>query len=114
VDDQSAPVRVRSIDEEDTFIGACACGGAWRLSSNAVYPRARLWLDSVQVACPSCGRRAAYVFDISGFFEPRPGIWSPIASGWAAPNQTPIPGRQARGSGSELAALRNGSAGLGS
>lgn len=73
----SGTLDVRSIDEEDALIGACVCGGAWSLSANTVYPARQRWLDSVSVRCPTCGSEMNYVFDISNFFRPRPGVWSP-------------------------------------
>jgi len=76
VSDSRRAVQVRSIDEEDALIGCCACGGLWKMSANAVFPRNHRWLDSVRLTCASCGRTADHVFDISRFFQPRPGIWS--------------------------------------
>ena len=74
--DKSSAIPVRSIDEEDTLIGVCGCGGSWKLSGKAVFPRGHQWLDSVRLTCPSCGRNVVHVFDISRFFQPRPGVWS--------------------------------------
>ena len=66
---------VRGIDEEETLMGTCACASPWRMSANAVLPNAGRWLDLIRVVCPACGSRAAYVFDVTRFFVPRPGIW---------------------------------------
>lgn len=70
-----API-VSSIDDEDRLMGTCACSGAWRMAGNAVEPVRGRWLDLVVVACSECGSKRAFGFDITAFFEVRPGIWS--------------------------------------
>lgn len=70
-----APV-VSSIDDEDRLMGTCTCSGAWRMSGNAVEPFRGRWLDLVVVACSACGSTRVFGFDITTFFEARPGIWS--------------------------------------
>lgn len=73
---RSSALAVHSVDEEDALIGICICGGPWKVSANAVFSRGHRWLDLVRLICASCGRSADHVFDISRFFEPRPGIWT--------------------------------------
>lgn len=67
---------VASVDEECCIMGRCVCGGDWRLAFNAVTPVHGDWVDSVRVRCQACGAMASFAFEISRFFEPRPGIWA--------------------------------------
>lgn len=71
----SVALPVRSVEEEETVIGSCGCGSAWRLARNAVEPVSGEWHDIVGMRCPSCGGSALFTFDVTTFFEPRPGIW---------------------------------------
>lgn len=64
-----------SIDEEDRSMGLCSCSGEWRLAGNAVWPTTGRWIDHVDVTCSNCGARTAFEFDVTSFFEARPGIW---------------------------------------
>lgn len=66
---------VRSVDEEDAVMGRCSCGNSWALARNAVSPRSGVWLDVVGMLCQSCGSRAEFAFDVTSFFEARPGVW---------------------------------------
>jgi hypothetical protein len=67
---------VRGIDEEDAIMEDCACHSRWQLTRNVVWPAAGRWNDLVGVVCPECGVRREFVFDVTAFFEPRPGVWS--------------------------------------
>jgi hypothetical protein len=67
--------RVRSVDEEDEVLGLCVCGSEWRLKGNAVEPVEGRWHDILRVRCSRCGSAGEFVFDITTFFVPRPGIW---------------------------------------
>lgn len=69
-------VAVRSVEDEDAAMGCCECGAAWQLRRNAVEPAAGRWLDFLGVACPSCGSGADFAFDVTAFFEARPGVWA--------------------------------------
>jgi hypothetical protein len=70
-----API-VSSVDDEDRLMGTCACSGAWRMAANAVEPVRGRWLDLVVVTCSACGAKRMFGFDITAFFDARPGIWS--------------------------------------
>jgi hypothetical protein len=67
---------VRSVDEEDALMGRCPCGASRRLARNAVRPMSGRWLDLVGMNCPSCGSDADFAFDVTAFFEARPGVWN--------------------------------------
>lgn len=71
----SVALPVRSVDEEENLIGTCGCGSPWRLALNSVEPVSGKWHDIVGVRCPICGRSAGFTFDVTTFFQPRPGIW---------------------------------------
>lgn len=70
-----ARLAVQSIDEEDELIGRCRCGSPWRLIRNIVEPVSGAWLDFVGLRCPACDSRAIFTFDVTSFFEARPGVW---------------------------------------
>jgi hypothetical protein len=71
-----------SVEDECRMMGRCSCGGDWRLVYNEVALRQRAWVDYIVVRCPACDARAAFEFDVSRFFEPRPGVWGrSLASG---------------------------------
>ncbi len=74
------PQVVDRVEDEERVIGRCACQTPWRLASNTVNPVAGRWHDSVTVCCPECGQRREFVFDITPFFSPRPGIWGHAAA----------------------------------
>lgn len=69
-------VPVLSVEEEDAAMGRCECGAPWQLRRNAVQPTAGRWLDLVGMTCPSCGSGADFAFDVTAFFEARPGVWA--------------------------------------
>jgi hypothetical protein len=69
-------VRVSSVDEEDRLMGRCMCGGDWALAFNEVALRRRSWVDHLGMRCRRCDSRVAFEFDVSDFFEARPGIWA--------------------------------------
>ena len=64
-----------SVEDECRMMGRCRCGGDWRLAYNEVALRQRSWVDYIVVRCPTCEARAAFEFDVSRFFAPRPGVW---------------------------------------
>jgi hypothetical protein len=71
-----------SVEDECRMMGRCPCGGDWRLAYNEVALRQRAWVDYIDVRCPMCDARAAFAFDVSRFFAPRPGVWGrSLASG---------------------------------
>jgi hypothetical protein len=69
-------IEVRSVLEEDAHIGAdCpTCGQAWRLSHEHVTRTGGHWLDNLRYSCSTCGTVVGFVFDITTFFVPRPGV----------------------------------------
>jgi hypothetical protein len=71
-----APVRVRSMDEEEHLLGKCPCGGEWKLMSEDVVPLQDRWYDALIMRCPTCGEWRRAIFDISAFFEPHGQAWS--------------------------------------
>ena len=68
-------VAVGSIEGEDQLMGRCPCGGDWRLIFNEVFLRRRAWVDYIALRCLVCDLHATFEFDVSAFFEPRPGVW---------------------------------------
>jgi hypothetical protein len=34
------------------------------------------WLDFLGMTCPECGSQAEFAFDVTAFFEARPGVWN--------------------------------------
>jgi hypothetical protein len=64
-----------SVEDECRMMGQCRCGGDWKLTANEVTLRRSTWVDYVAVRCDQCSFRTAFEFDVSGFFEPRPGVW---------------------------------------
>jgi hypothetical protein len=64
-----------SVDDECRMMGRCRCGGDWLLTYNEVALRRGVWVDFIAVRCAYCGLEAAFEYDVSCFFEPRPGIW---------------------------------------
>ena len=67
---------VRSVEEEEELIGSCRCGSPWRLALNDMWPVSGGWYDIVGLRCPECGANALFAFDVTSFFEPRPGVWT--------------------------------------
>jgi hypothetical protein len=65
-----------SVEDECRMMGQCHCGGDWVLTFNEVSLRQRVWVDYVAVRCVFCDLRAGFEFNVSRFFEPRPGIWT--------------------------------------
>lgn len=63
------------LDDEDRRMGTCTCRGPWRLARNTVYPSRGHWLDLIGVVCPLCGGAREFLFDITLFFDARPGVW---------------------------------------
>ena len=57
-------------------MGHSSCGASWRFASESVHPLAGRWLDYIAVRCSASGVRRAFTFDITPFFEPRPGVWA--------------------------------------
>jgi hypothetical protein len=78
-----------AIDEQDRAIGACICGGIWRLRGESVDSSAGRWLDFLRLRCPGCTTTRTFAFDITEFFEPRPSVWS-RRQAWAAPGPAPV------------------------
>jgi hypothetical protein len=72
---RNRPAAVHGLDEEDALMGACTCNSSWHLARNVVWPVAGRWHDLIGVVCPACGARREFVFDVTAFFEPRPGVW---------------------------------------
>jgi hypothetical protein len=68
-------VVVRSVDEEDAYLGTCGCGAPWRLIAEEVAPVRSRWYDALVVGCRSCGGTRRAVFDITGFFDPPSHAW---------------------------------------
>lgn len=66
---------VGSVEDECRIMGRCGCRGEWMLTYNEVSLQRRVWVDIVVVRCATCGLRRTFEFDITGFFEPRPGVW---------------------------------------
>jgi hypothetical protein len=75
-------IAVDSVEAECRYMGQCACGGDWRLAYNEVALHRGSWVDFVAVRCATCDARAAFAFDVSQFFEPRPGVWGRTVPGW--------------------------------
>jgi hypothetical protein len=71
----TSPLRVLSIDEEDTILGNCRCGSDWAVASEDVVPVQHRWYDALVVRCDSCGSVQRAVFDNTAFFEPRIRAW---------------------------------------
>jgi hypothetical protein len=66
---------VDSIEEEEAAIGACECGAVDRATvSEELMPLDSRWYDSLVFRCRRCGRFTARVFDVTSFYEPRPGL----------------------------------------
>jgi hypothetical protein len=65
-----------TIDDEDRAIGTCPCGGIWQICGESVDPSGGRWVDSLKVRCRDCATTQTFAFDITEFFEPRPGVWS--------------------------------------
>lgn len=71
----SVTLPVGSIEEEEALIGNCGCGAHWRLALNSVVPNSGKWYDIVGMRCPICASTAIFTFDVTTFFQPRPGVW---------------------------------------
>ena len=68
--------RATCIGDEEEQMGRCRCGGQWSMRTNMVEPRVGRWFDHIGVVCARCGRATSFVFDISSWFEARPGVWN--------------------------------------
>jgi hypothetical protein len=69
------PLKVNSIAEEETALGHCECGARDRATiSEELLPLDSRWYDSLVVRCRQCHRVTARVFDVTSFYEPRPGL----------------------------------------
>jgi hypothetical protein len=71
---------VHDVDDEDEHMGLCSCGGQWRLASEMVIPLSQRWFDSLVMTCTRCSQSSGYIFDITPFFDPRPGVWAAAAA----------------------------------
>ena len=70
-------LRVDSIEEEEAALGRCPCGSVDRATvSEDLMPLDSRWYDSLVLRCRRCGAFTARVFDVTSFYEPRPGLWS--------------------------------------
>lgn len=68
-------MRVDSVEEEEGALGACDCGASDRATvSEELMPLHSRWYDSLVLRCRQCGRVTARVFDVTSFYEPRPGL----------------------------------------
>jgi hypothetical protein len=74
--DRRSVARVSGLEDEDRLMGHCPCGGAWALAYNEVSLRKQAWVDHLLMRCRSCDARATFDFDVTGFFEARPGVGS--------------------------------------
>lgn len=72
-------IKVRSIEEEDAFLGACECGSAWVVAGEEVVPLRGNWYDALVVRCSQCGFVRSAVFDVTAFFEPPTHAWAMAA-----------------------------------
>lgn len=69
-------MRVDSIEDEEIALGACECGATDRATvSEELTPLDSRWYDSLVLRCRECGLFTARVFDVTSFYEPRPGLW---------------------------------------
>ena len=70
-------VRVGTLLEEEQRVGQCpSCNLPWQLRYEAVVPARGVWFDELAFHCTQCGETRSFVFDITSFFEARPGVWS--------------------------------------
>lgn len=67
---------VPNVEDEDLLMGKCECGGSWALAAEEVVPVRLRWYDSLVMTCRSCRQHRRYLFDITPFFDPRPGVWA--------------------------------------
>lgn len=67
---------VMSIEDEERLMGRCVCTGEWRLRGNAVWPATGHWVDELKMVCTQCGMGRNFAFDVTSFFDARPGIWT--------------------------------------
>lgn len=72
----SWPQVAKSVDDEDRRMGACPCGGRWRVARETLVPTRGRWVDDLVVRCDSCMTPNGFLFDVTEFFEPRPGVWT--------------------------------------
>lgn len=75
----SGAVSVRSIEEEDAFLGTCDCGSNWAVACEEVAPLRGHWYDALVVRCRTCGVVRSAVFDVTSFFEPPTHAWAMAA-----------------------------------
>lgn len=72
-------IPVRSVDEEDAWLGNCDCGNSWRLVAEDVVPLSHRWFDALVLSCSRCGGTRRAVFDITSFFTPPSSAWARVA-----------------------------------
>jgi hypothetical protein len=68
--DPRQAIPVDSVGQEYALVAAaaCACGGRWRVTCQALLSHEGRCYDRLEVACPRCGQTGAFLFDISTFF----------------------------------------------
>jgi len=71
------PVAVLSVEEEEALVAPCRkCGAsAVVVVSEDLWPIAGRWYDALVFRCDACRAVAPWVFDITAFYEPAPGLW---------------------------------------
>ena len=67
---------VSSIEEEESCMGGCPCGGNWQLMNEVLVPLQGRWYDSLVSACPLCHTRSSFLFDVTPFFRAHPRVWA--------------------------------------
>lgn len=72
-------IPVRSVDEEDAWLGNCNCGDSWRLVAEDVVPISHRWFDALVLSCRRCGGTRRAIFDITSFFTPPSSAWARVA-----------------------------------
>lgn len=72
-------VAVRSVEEEDAWLGTCDCGHPWRLVAEDVVPLSNRWFDALVMGCTGCVRTRRAIFDITSFFNPPSSAWARVA-----------------------------------
>jgi hypothetical protein len=76
-------VAVANIEEEDAHIGQCQeCRLPWTFCYESVTPESGRWFDKLEYRCAGCGRARDFLFDITRFFQARPGVWSKARGLW--------------------------------
>ena len=93
---QTHAVKVGTLREEEQRVGQCpSCDLPWQLRHEAVIPAPGAWFDELAFCCGPCGETRNFIFDITAFFEPRPGVWAGSHTLAAAPPTTEPAGQQA-------------------